>query len=303
MNRMLYGLTNSQPFKKAIGGVRRYGLFNTMRGLIDTLVLKARRPAFWRVITQKDWLDISFSYPQQLMPSLVLYREISVSEIEFLRTVLRAGSVYFDVGSGIGCYAVFAAKVCGAEVHAFEPVPDNVATMRRNLEANGVANRVHLNACAVSDQDTMRVVEKVGTNDFSYRLAQADSHESTGHIRTVRLDHYCNEHSLQHIDVLNLDVEGHDREVLRGARQMIDSGNVAVIMIEVHYSFEDVYSGVVSQGYVACYYDHRNGKLRALDRLDAATLKARRPSAFNRRVIFVRLDHADIMQYVERDGR
>lgn len=54
---------------------------------------------------------------------------------------LRPGSVFFDVGANVGFFALLAARAVGPRGHvvAVEPMPGNVAALRRNLERNHVA--------------------------------------------------------------------------------------------------------------------------------------------------------------------
>ena len=62
---------------------------------------------------------------------------------------LRPGSVFFDVGANVGFFTLLAARAVGPRGHivAVEPMPENVAALRRNLERNHVPHeRVGLTA-------------------------------------------------------------------------------------------------------------------------------------------------------------
>lgn len=74
--------------------------------------------------------------------------------IKTLAGLLPKGGVAFDVGANIGFYTVplaQAAKLKGARVVAFEPFPGNVARLRANLELNGLASIVDIQAVGLSD--------------------------------------------------------------------------------------------------------------------------------------------------------
>ena len=92
--------------------------------------------------------------------------------------------------------------------------------------------------------------------------------------------------------MLNLDVEGHDSKVLRGAERILSQGIVDIILMEIHYSYEVIYKDVMSYGYDASYYDVVSDEMIPLPSVDRESLKLHRPSAFNRRVIFTRSKEA-----------
>lgn len=53
----------------------------------------------------------------------------------------------FDVGAYYGNHSVFLALVCGLAVHAFEPDPERLTWLRRNVELNDANVTVHPWAC------------------------------------------------------------------------------------------------------------------------------------------------------------
>ena len=82
--------------------------------------------------------------------------------------------------------------------------------------------------------------------DFSHKdgSAQASLHEeffALYNIPTIEravavttLDSVCKEHSIDHIDLLKIDVEGCEYEVLQGAARMIGSLSIDIIQFEIN---------------------------------------------------------------------
>jgi FkbM family methyltransferase len=51
-------------------------------------------------------------------------------------------------------------------------------------------------------------------------------------IKVDTVDHYCAEHNIQHIDLLKLDVEGHELDVLNGATKLLQGKSIEMISFE-----------------------------------------------------------------------
>lgn len=134
-----------------------------------------------------------------------------------------AGGVAIDVGANLGEWTVPLARRVGAagRVLALEPAPRAAAALGRTLAANALA-QAELLCCALGERD--------GTAEFSVPLvtsARADT--GTAHIGATaaghevvsvalrRLDTLAGEHRLNRLDLIKIDVEGHERPLLDGA--------------------------------------------------------------------------------------
>lgn len=133
------------------------------------------------------------------------------------RQVSRSSTV-IDVGANIGLSTILLARMT-ERVIAFEPSPPNVAFLRRNLERNGITN-VEVHAAAASD--------KPGTLRFHVAQFGAGSHVvAAGHVSggamptvdvpAVTLDGI----NLPPIAFIKVDAEGHEPDVLAGARRLL----------------------------------------------------------------------------------
>jgi FkbM family methyltransferase len=71
---------------------------------------------------------------------------------EAFAELVRPGAVVWDVGANIGFYTLIAARLVErGRVIAFEPLPENQAAIRANLELNGLTN-VELAGIALADR-------------------------------------------------------------------------------------------------------------------------------------------------------
>jgi FkbM family methyltransferase len=141
-----------------------------------------------------------------------------------LAALLVPGSVCFDVGANVGFYTILAARLVGPEgrVVAFEPHPENVKALERNVAANGLANVVVVPKAVSSRSGAARLTHG--------DRATARLHDGPGHdVRTIALDEFVDEHAALVPAVVKIDVEGHELDVLEGARRTLGSARPALL--------------------------------------------------------------------------
>jgi FkbM family methyltransferase len=70
-----------------------------------------------------------------------------------ISSMVKPGTVFYDVGANVGFYSLLASELVGpqGQVFAFEPLPRNVAYLRRHLALNRVSN-VEILELAVGEQ-------------------------------------------------------------------------------------------------------------------------------------------------------
>ena len=86
---------------------------------------------------------------------------------------LRPGDIAYDIGANAGFFTLLMSRLVGpsGHVHAFEPLPDNLAVLRRHLALNDVSN-VTVHPVAVSDH-TGTVTFQRGANDLMGHISSA----------------------------------------------------------------------------------------------------------------------------------
>jgi FkbM family methyltransferase len=83
-------------------------------------------------------------------------------------------------------------------------------------------------------------------------------------IRTQTLDSFCEENSVNHINLLKIDTQGFELEILKGSRQMLKSNRVALVYLEIIFSdmysnlptLEEIYKFMTQSGFkLVAFYD------------------------------------------------
>lgn len=141
----------------------------------------------------------------------------------------RLGLV-IDVGANTGFYALLAA--CASRlvrVLAFEPYRTVFEVLERNIAANRTHGRIEAIPLALSSRTgeaTLYIpTQEHGLMETSSSLEQGFKavHSEALAIRTVTLDDFLAGHPLgrEPVTLIKVDVEGHEAEVLAGARRTI----------------------------------------------------------------------------------
>ena len=138
---------------------------------------------------------------------------------------VRPGDFVVDVGAHIGRYTLVAAQR-GATVVSIEPDSANFDILEANVRLNGFSS-VFLKPMAVSDSNGPRAFypsrdANRGTSSLVRRRPRGRAESAEGEVVDCkRLDDILEIQGLQRIDWLKVDVEGHELEVLRGARESL----------------------------------------------------------------------------------
>ena len=168
-------------------------------------------------------------------------------DMGFLLHFLRPEDTFVDVGANVGSYTVLASGVAGAKSLAIEPDPVTAGHLARNIEINGLTERVEICRCVVGATDG-QVNFTVGLDTVNRIAADGDRNTRIVPQRTLdTLTSNCVP------TVVKLDVEGHEFSALLGARNMLAMPSLHAI--ETEGQSEDVVSILTEAGFERGYYD------------------------------------------------
>lgn len=150
---------------------------------------------------------------------------------------------FIDIGANQGLYAILAARhpLC-AGVHAFEPVPDTAAFLRRNLALNGVSDRVQVIEAAISGQQGHMLIH-LPKNHSGGATLRAMAEGKGLRAVTIATTDAAGLGALAIADgvpiVIKIDVEGHEATVLRQVLQSRHAAAVTAIFYECDEAWVD----------------------------------------------------------------
>lgn len=138
-----------------------------------------------------------------------------------------------DVGANIGL-SVGPPASLGWRIIAFEPIPNNVHLLHTNFHINGwYADKIGLIHGAASDKTgEATIYAPVGREDNTAMSSTAATRNVGGtakefKIKTISLDDYfagASPNLVNDIRVIKVDTQGHELNVLQGARKLLSTG-------------------------------------------------------------------------------
>ena len=147
--------------------------------------------------------------------------------------LVKPGMLVMDIGAHVGYYTLLAARRVGpaGKVYAFEPDPDNHATLSKNIELNGYRNVVVVKTA---------VTDRVGYTQLYLTAMESGRHSIYHHgqpergnvpVETTTVDSMLEEMEWPHVDLIKIDVEGAEAAVLDGMTQLLGrSANLNLIL-------------------------------------------------------------------------
>jgi FkbM family methyltransferase len=153
------------------------------------------------------------------------------------RSPMNQPFVVIDGGANVGQYASHAIRVLGERLrlYSFEPSPRMFAKLSSKL---GDRPNIELLPFGLSDSESEATLYSHVGGEAEASLIKRDmSHwgitqEQVDRVRLRRLDDVCRELKIARIDLLKLDVEGHEFQALTGAGRMLESGRIRCIQFE-----------------------------------------------------------------------
>ncbi len=166
---------------------------------------------------------------------------ISGEEWVVVNIVRNLGSnlVIFDVGANVGDYSrlMVNSGVSVKQIFAFEPHPKTYQRLVDNT--NDLQNIVCVNIAVSDSAGEVSFYDRDVDDGTSHASIHADVFSDIYRVqhREYRvnadtLDVFCANESIEYIDFLKIDVEGHELNVLRGAEKMLEEKRVRAIQFE-----------------------------------------------------------------------
>lgn len=170
---------------------------------------------------------------------------LGTNELPVQRAVVQrllSGSVFYDIGSNIGFFALLGARAVGptGHVYAFEPVPNNAKCIESNARSNRFTNITVVSEAVGAESGTAELL--LTPHPGGATLSRPDAGEEvTGSLRVpmVSVDDLVGSDRVRPPDLVKIDVEGTEAEVLAGMEKTM-AEHTPVLVVEVDDSDRDI---------------------------------------------------------------
>lgn len=179
------------------------------------------------------------------------FREQADALFVFMKSYLRPGMTFVDVGANIGSHTVHGARLVAdkGRVFSLEADPETFALLQHNVRLNGVANAILSNQCISDKQGTV----PFNINPDSARSSLLRKGISQTLLSANTLDNLLPD-GIQ-VDLLKIDVEGADYLVLCGAKRIFADAPPRIVVIEVTSYEKEIKEFLLSYGYRLYSFD------------------------------------------------
>ena len=177
-------------------------------------------PGFWWIARRDVISDALFS------------GTFETSGRAFLTSFLEPGMTVLDVGAHGGVYTMLAARLVspGGRVVSFEPSDRERTRLLDHLRLNGITN-VTVVPSAVGAEDGEVELLVVGGQETGCNSLRKPPGERARGVRVpiTTLDACIERHGIGRVDFIKMDIEGGERDALRGAERLFSRDRPALL--------------------------------------------------------------------------
>lgn len=149
-------------------------------------------------------------------------------ELEIFGKLIKSGTTILDVGGNIGIYSLIASKKTGSNghVYAFEPVPENIDLLSKNLKQNNITN-VTLIKKAVGDFDGLVQMEIEEDSLATHHVSKNPKNSAS--VKVTTIDSFVKLKKIKKIELVKMDIEGYEGYAIEGASETLKQKSLKLL--------------------------------------------------------------------------
>jgi FkbM family methyltransferase len=152
----------------------------------------------------------------------------------FFKSLITPGMTVVDIGANVGYYTLLAAHLSGpaGRVYAFEPDPLSYQYLSANIALNNCPSVTAVQSAVSNRAGGGRfVVDPDGVEGY---LTEDDSRDVAIEVTNTSLDSFLEKEGWPDVGLIKLDVEGGEKRVLEGMRQVSARNPSLALIMELN---------------------------------------------------------------------
>lgn len=214
--------------------------------------------------------DLKINLYRDSVLSKIIYDGFENEELNFVKSILKKGDVFIDIGANVGLFSLIASQCVGKEgqVVAFEPAPITFNRLLENKVLNNIEN-IDARNIGLSDElgELFFYISDTGFDAWNSFAPSADNKlQKQIAVSVSNLDYELQHVEKEKIKLVKIDVEGWEKFVLKGGENFFKNFS-PIVMVEftdenvfnAGYSVHEIYDIMVLYGYE--WYTVNDGEL------------------------------------------
>ena len=197
------------------------------------------RPPFWMTLPPESGrLGFLCDLQDTVAREVCFTGQYEPQETMLVRSTLRPGMTFVDVGANWGYYTLLGAHLVGptGRVVSLEPHPALYAVLRGNIDHNRLDQVTTLQVAAADRPGgvTLNGFDR-GNGNFGLSRIDPDAAPERGVSVPARpLDELLSREGLDRVDLMKMDIEGAETLALDGLRRTLAARRVRRLLLELH---------------------------------------------------------------------
>lgn len=180
--------------------------------------------------------------------AIYIFGYFEYETVRAYRRLLKPGDTVLDIGANIGAHTLHLARCVSpsGKVIAFEPTAYAYNKLRQNIALNpALAGLIQAEQIMLVTSDTKQVKPQLYSSWQIHDTAAGTHPKHGGRLmdttgaHNLTLDSYIAEHNIGAISLIKMDVDGHECQVLRGARNILQRDKPILLMELMPYGLDE----------------------------------------------------------------
>jgi len=165
---------------------------------------------------------------------LILDRIREPESSRIMRSFVSEDDVILELGANIGYYVLIESKLLSGKgyIYAVEPDPGNIASLKRNVELNGVKN-IEIFPLAMSDtKGKAKLFKGAACNLHSLFNPSGSPNADYVEVETDTPDNFLSDK--RPVTFIRMDIEGYEVVILQNMPKTLNSPHLKKLFVEIH---------------------------------------------------------------------